>query len=96
MCSYSDAELERMFKFAIVRNPWDRFVSAFSYLKKRGQIPRDEGFEQFAVRGGFDDPHFYEQHPNAYFRGECFVNFVARYETLDEDWPPNCAQNWGE
>jgi len=34
--SLSHADFSNYFKFSIVRNPWDRFVSAFYFLKKGG------------------------------------------------------------
>jgi len=33
----SDKDFESMFKFTIVRNPWNRVVSCFSYLQELGQ-----------------------------------------------------------
>ena len=36
------AKFQKYFKFAIVRNPWDRLVSAFFYLKKGGMHNGDK------------------------------------------------------
>jgi chondroitin 4-sulfotransferase 11 len=33
---YDKAKFERSYKFAVVRNPWDRMVSSFYYLKQGG------------------------------------------------------------
>jgi hypothetical protein len=38
---YSRGEWERYFKFAFVRSPWDRLLSAFRYLRKGGSIESD-------------------------------------------------------
>ena len=35
-------KLECYFKFAFVRNPWDRFISAYFYLKQAGINPNHE------------------------------------------------------
>jgi hypothetical protein len=34
----SDEDFESMFKFSVVRNPWERAVSCFHHLQERGQI----------------------------------------------------------
>jgi len=94
-------KMDRIFKFTIVRNPWDRLVSAYSYLitRRRG---RRQGyskwpFEKFVKkvvlsRGLSADLHWAAQYPNAYFEGEQFVDFVGRFENLDSDWKYICRQ----
>lgn len=40
--SRDSEKFERYFKFAFIRNPWDRLVSAFFYLKKGGSNAMDK------------------------------------------------------
>mgnify|MGYP001157014909 CR=1 FL=1 len=41
---YDEERFDRYYKFAFVRNPWDRFVSAFYYLKKGGRNQQDKSW----------------------------------------------------
>jgi hypothetical protein len=74
------------FKFAVVRNPWDRYVSMFHFLKGHPQLDAlgDGGtdFSEFmqskAVRG-------YRRHQHTFLvdeRGQLLVDFVAHFEDL--------------
>ena len=49
-------KFERYFKFSFVRNPWDRLVSTFFFLKKGGVNEMDRRFaaEQLAKYDSFD------------------------------------------
>lgn len=59
---FSPHEFSEYFKFAFVRNPWDRLVSAYLYLKEGGRVESDRAvaaksvkpfkdFEDFVRRG---------------------------------------------
>src|SRR5262249_55841862 len=41
---FSPREFSSYFKFTIVRNPWDRLLSAFMFLKNGGSNERDAGW----------------------------------------------------
>lgn len=91
---YSSSDINNMFKFTIVRNPYARVLSAFIYLNKYrvSFLPRNIGFKKFVKdilfkRGTVINPHLHEMTPNLYFNGELIVDFVARLESIDKDWP---------
>lgn len=98
---YSIDEFNSRFKFCIVRNPWERAVSWFYYHKNVIRSPvYNTTFEQWVLnncphhwkkQNGTDylqlglSPleqwHWiYDQHDNI------MVDFVAKYETLNEDF----------
>lgn len=91
----SIADFDSIWKFTIVRNPWDRVVSAFFYLKKHAsRLPMDiksMKFEHFVMNvlqkhGTALDAHFEPQFPKAFYDGNCFVDFIARMENIESDW----------
>ena len=43
---FSPEDFSEYFKFSFVRNPWDRLVSAFHFLKKGGITPRDKEWSE--------------------------------------------------
>jgi hypothetical protein len=99
----NDALFTSYFKFTIVRNPWDRLVSALAWTDQkwaRGEeLTRGEFDQQvkqvhallWAARTGQNSVpvprYLYPQH--VYIQdgqGQLLVDFVARYETLEQDW----------
>ncbi|PHS11410.1 MAG: sulfotransferase [Blastopirellula sp.] len=79
-----------LFKFAIVRNPWDALVSQYHFVlestnNKRHKQVKGKSFEEFI--------YWYLNKPNkgrqkqfvADAQGNCIVDFVGRFESLAED-----------
>ncbi len=95
-------EWSRSFTFSFVRNPWDRLVSAYHFwrpdreLRTRGSHsdwdPRaplsfGEWVQALVDRGRPEDRRLLLQWPMLCDEdGELLVDFVGRYERLDEDW----------
>lgn len=68
-------DFDAYFKFAITRNPWDRLVSAFHYLKQGGLDFRDREWEQRHIAEFKDFGKFVEEWvtPKNIFKGMHFT-----------------------
>jgi hypothetical protein len=101
-------EFRTFFKFAIVRNPWDRLVSAFHFLKKGGLNPYDRWWAEKHL-GQFPDfdsfvkhglnlkninsfVHFQPQASFVFLNGELQVDYVGRLENLEHDFGHICQR----
>lgn len=99
---FGEATFNSYFKFAFVRNPWDRVVSSYSFFKKGGNTGfhrwgqthlREYGnFESF-VRGCFKREHIYEhKHLIPQYQFLCdetralAVDFLGRFESFEADF----------
>jgi len=94
--SYNDPELvESYYSFAICRNPYDRLVSAYEFLKQGDWELKDLSFpelvEYFYKMGPFFytnyDVFFWPQHRFVSIKKIVLVDKIMRYEKLDEEWP---------
>ncbi len=94
---------ERLFKFAFVRNPWDLQVSSFHHIRReRPQYLGGHGdFESF-LRWKLDPGRPYQYHVDTSIelqsdylidlRGQVVVDFIGRYERLEEDFAEACRR----
>jgi hypothetical protein len=84
------------FKFAFVRNPWDRLVSFHAYAREklRPTLPEMQGLDfghllRLMDRGAHWLDRLYVMQPQGgYVRG---ADFVGRFETLESDFSRVCA-----
>ncbi|MEY2465697.1 MAG: hypothetical protein QOD03_218 [Verrucomicrobiota bacterium] len=88
---------DSLFKFAFVRNPWDRLVSRYAHLlrskdrRRHGQISRMEKFEDFLEWELQRDSAFQYAYVTG-GDGKLIVNFIGYYERLAEDFAKVCAR----
>ncbi len=85
------------FKFAFVRNPWDRLVSRYSYLLRTTDHPRHEfvkglddfeSYLQWEIRRGKMHQHTYVTDG----RGNWLVDFIGYFERLEADFAKVCKR----
>lgn len=92
-----DEQYENFFKFAFVRNPWDRLVSTYEYILQTKPHPQHnlvkamgsfENFVEYETRssnqGEFQKGRVTDE------RGELIVDFIGRYESLSSDFMKIC------
>lgn len=92
------------FKFAFVRNPWDRMVSLYHYFLQDTEKQASELGKRIAACADFADfcsrletldldAHFDEQIGYLIdFSGNNLVDCVGRFETLQQDYAKICAK----
>jgi hypothetical protein len=93
------------FSFTFVRNPWDRLVSSYEYLKNGGNCPLDaedylnlfskyENFKEMVLNWEevfFDQIHFKSQSDWICDNdGNIIVDFVGKFENLQQDFDIVC------
>jgi len=92
---------DALFKFAFVRNPWDLQVSSYHHLKReRPHLVGERDFESF-LRWKLDPARPYQYHIDTSIalqsdylidlHGKVIVDFIGRYENLQEDFRHVCA-----
>ncbi len=88
---------DRYFKFAFVRNPWDRLVSEYEFLLKKTGHGRHErvkklgGFKQF-IQMQIPRNDAYQTNMLCDRRGRLLLDFVGKLENLQSDWQTVCTR----
>ena len=90
-----------LFKFSIVRNPWDLQVSSYHHIRRErpSLIEHIKDFDQF-VRWKLDPERPYQYHLDTSIQsqmdylvdlhGRLLVDFIGRYESLEQDFGQIC------
>jgi hypothetical protein len=86
-----------LFKFAFVRNPWDRLVSRYAHLLRSKDRRRHEFISSLEKFEDFLQWEIQRDSANQYpyvtdAQGNQIVDFVGHYETLAEDFAKVCAK----
>jgi hypothetical protein len=104
ICAYEMLPREfydSLFKFVFVRNPWDLQVSSYHHLKRERPyfLEGKNDFESF-LRYKFDPNRPFQYHLDIAsalqsdyilnMQGQVIVDFIGRYETLEEDFALVC------
>ena len=81
----------RLYKFAFVRNPWDRLVSRYHFLqrsKERSDYHRIQKLKTFADYLDWEIARgkFYQATHVCDADGQLIVDFIGYYERLNEDF----------
>lgn len=88
-------EFDRYFSFAIVRNPWDWQVSLYKYMlgnpkHHQHSIIKDLGSFDAYILWRCEEQRFYQKDFIYSENGELLVNFVGRFEYIQEDFKTIC------
>lgn len=85
------------FKFVIIRNPFDRFTSAYNYLyntskyfkEKYQNTPIDKFILDYLYdhnQDNFIDPHFETQHDKVFYEDQKIPDHIIKFENLNIGW----------
>lgn len=95
-CEDHNISFDDIYKFTVVRNPWDRMVSLYKYKKSRAviKIPSHMTFTQFVT-----EYTNFKKHPMARpqvvytdIDGHNVMDCVAKFESLKQDLQHICSR----
>jgi hypothetical protein len=87
----------RYFKFAFVRNPWDRLVSEYEFLLgkpthgRHTRVKKLGGFKPF-IQMQIPRKSAYQINMLCDRQGELLMDFVGKVENLENDWQTVCER----
>lgn len=88
------AEFNRYFKFAFIRNPWERLVSEFYFYRYDKEMTfKHFVFNALPEKSDYTDKyrHILPQYDFIYDKnGNQLVDFIGRFETLEKDFNTVC------
>jgi len=102
---YKETIMCNLFTFTIVRNPYDRLLSAYKYMLKmetneilgNEEIKKCENFKDF-VMNYLDETtilsnmHLKPQYEFIVYQGKISVDYIGKYEHLVKDWKVICKK----
>jgi len=90
-------KFDQYFKFAFVRNPWERLVSEYEYLLERplhgrhARVKKLKSFKQF-IHMQIPRGDAYQINMLSNRQGDLLTDFVGKLECLQNDWQTVCEQ----
>lgn len=82
----SEDYFKNTFKFTIIRNPFDRTVSAFFYLKRLRIVGVKKSFKEFIKTDFKKHGVSINNHFHPMFMRAKYSDFVGRMENIEKDW----------
>lgn len=88
---------ERYFKFAFIRNPWERLVSEYEFLLNRpshGRHKRVKALDNFSefIQMQIPRSDAYQLNMLCDRKGRVLMDFLGKLENLEQDWHHVCEQ----
>lgn len=77
--------LNEMFSFAIVRNPFDRLVSYYHYNKRRNRFSKYSNFKEFVLDFNISNDRFKEPQLRYIKSNKNTINHILKFENLEND-----------